>query len=88
MNCRRWWGGKARDSHHDRLTFPLPLFPPFTHSTQNPKGSSNEYAFDVAFDADASQSEVYEHTAKPHVPSVLDGYNVSILAYGATGAGT
>ena len=51
------------------------------------QGCSNEYAFDVAFDADASQSEVYGHTAKPHVPSVLDGYNVSILAYGATGAG-
>ena len=51
------------------------------------QGSSNEYAFDVAFDADASQADVYAHTAKPHVPSVLDGYNVTVFAYGATGAG-
>lgn len=81
-NCRRWWRNGREEIHsQDQLT----ILPP-PHPT--PKGSSNEYAFDVAFDADASQSEVYEHTAKLHVPSVLDGYNVSILAYGATGAGT
>lgn len=76
-----WWRKRKRFTVKPHL-FPTP------HPTQNSKGSSNEYAFDVAFDADASQSEVYEYTAKPHVPSVLDGYNVSILAYGATGAGT
>ena len=74
-------GEKRRDSQ-SRPTHYSPSPTPY------PKGSSNEYAFDVAFDADASQSEVYEHTAKLHVPSVLDGFNVSILAYGATGAGT
>ena len=52
------------------------------------QGSSNEYAFDAAFDDKSSQAEVYEHTAKRHIPSVLDGYNVTVFAYGATGAGT
>lgn len=51
------------------------------------QGSSNEYAFDHAFDANASQAQVYEQAAKPHVPAVLDGYNVTVFAYGATGAG-
>lgn len=51
------------------------------------QGSSNEYAFDAAFDADASQAQVFEQTAKPHIPAVLDGYNVTVFAYGATGAG-
>lgn len=51
------------------------------------QGSSNEYAFDAAFDADATQAQVFEKTAKPHIPAVLDGYNVTVFAYGATGAG-
>lgn len=51
------------------------------------QGSVNEYQYDVAFDADSSQTEVYEHTAKPHISSVVDGINVSCFAYGATGAG-
>lgn len=57
------------------------------HYLRSQQGSSNRYAFDAAFDADASQASVYEKTAKPHIPAVLDGYNVTVFAYGATGAG-
>jgi kinesin family protein 18/19 len=47
----------------------------------------NEYAFDAAFPPTASQDEVYRGTAANHVLDVLEGINVTIMAYGATGAG-
>jgi len=49
--------------------------------------SLNEYAFDAAFDEGATQLEIYENTTKPFISSVLNGYNVTVFAYGATGAG-
>ncbi|EQC32541.1 hypothetical protein SDRG_09864 [Saprolegnia diclina VS20] len=51
------------------------------------KGSSNEYAYDIAFSEEATQDEVYERTVKNIIPTILDGYNATIFAYGATGAG-
>lgn len=33
------------------------------------------------------QEEVYEQTAKIVIPSVVNGYNATVFAYGATGAG-
>ena len=51
------------------------------------KGTVNEYAFDAVFDSSASQMEVYEKTAKPFIPKVIAGLNVTVFAYGATSAG-
>ncbi len=50
---------------------------------------SNErtYLFDAAFGADSTQAEVYAKTTQPLVKSVLEGYNATVFAYGATGAG-
>jgi hypothetical protein len=45
----------------------------------------NEYAFDTCFDENASQSEVYENTAKGFIPNLLLGLNVTVFCYGATG---
>eukprot|EP01039_Chlorochromonas_danica_P003878 gene3878-4236_t len=47
----------------------------------------NEYAFDEVFDDSADQLEVYQRTAQPYISKVLEGYNVTVFAYGATGAG-
>jgi len=47
----------------------------------------NEYAFDHAFGPQASQEDVYNQACRKQVKSVLDGYNLTIFAYGATGAG-
>ena len=44
-------------------------------------GSVNEYQFDEAFDAKVPQQEVYERTAKRLIPSVLEGFNVTVFAY-------
>jgi hypothetical protein len=49
--------------------------------------SLNEYGFDAAFDSSSAQIEIYEKTAKPYIPTLLEGYNVTVFAYGATGAG-
>ncbi|KAI6083956.1 kinesin-domain-containing protein [Hypoxylon rubiginosum] len=45
------------------------------------------FAFDRIFDENTSQTEVYEATTKNLLDSVLDGYNATVFAYGATGCG-
>lgn len=45
------------------------------------------FAFDRVFDENANQSDVYEATTKNLLDSVLDGYNATVFAYGATGCG-
>ena len=47
----------------------------------------NEYAFNIAFDEESSQLDVYNQTAKDYIPNVFQGQNVTVFAYGATGAG-
>eukprot|EP00127_Corallochytrium_limacisporum_P004776 Clim_evm2s175 gene=Clim_evmTU2s175 len=45
------------------------------------------YAFDRVFDEESTQQEVFEGTTKPLIDNVLNGYNATVFAYGATGAG-
>ncbi|KAK6077117.1 kinesin motor domain-containing protein [Seiridium cupressi] len=45
------------------------------------------FAFDRVFDENTTQSDVYEGTTKNLLDSVLDGYNATVFAYGATGCG-
>ncbi|KAG6199809.1 hypothetical protein E4U35_006512 [Claviceps purpurea] len=45
------------------------------------------FAFDRVFDENTTQSDVYEGTTKSLLDSVLDGYNATVFAYGATGCG-
>lgn len=45
------------------------------------------FAFDRVYDDNATQMEVYESTTKTLLDSVLDGYNATVFAYGATGCG-
>ncbi|XP_021119613.1 kinesin-like protein KIF18A isoform X2 [Heterocephalus glaber] len=46
-----------------------------------------KFVFDTVFDETSTQLEVFEHTTKPVLRSFLNGYNCTVLAYGATGAG-
>ncbi|KAL2914435.1 Kinesin-like protein kif19 [Polyrhizophydium stewartii] len=43
--------------------------------------------FDGVFDETASQTHVFDHTVRHLIDSVLHGFNATVLAYGATGAG-
>ncbi|XP_040463733.1 kinesin-like protein KIF18A isoform X1 [Falco naumanni] len=46
-----------------------------------------KFVFDAVFAEDSSQMEVFEHTTKSVIDGFLNGYNCTVLAYGATGAG-
>eukprot|EP00940_MAST-03C_sp_MAST-3C-sp2_P001461 g1461.t1 len=53
-------------------------------------GAYYEFKFDHAFghgSEQQSQSQVYETTTQPVIKTVLKGLNVTVFAYGATGAG-
>jgi len=50
-------------------------------------GSLHEYGFDAAFPEEATQYDVYEKTAKQFLHHAINGINVTVFAYGATGAG-
>ena len=45
------------------------------------------FGFDRIFDENTTQEEVFEATTKDLLDSVLDGYNATVFAYGATGCG-
>ncbi|KMU77470.1 kinesin-2 subunit [Coccidioides immitis RMSCC 3703] len=45
------------------------------------------FMFDRVFDENTTQGEVYEATTRNLLDSVLDGYNATVFAYGATGCG-
>lgn len=45
------------------------------------------FGFDRIFDENITQADVYEATTRNLLDSVLDGYNATVFAYGATGCG-
>jgi kinesin family protein 18/19 len=49
------------------------------------RSRERKYMFDVVSDARAEQQDVYAATAKILLSSVLEGYNATVFAYGATG---
>ncbi|NXK12695.1 KI18B protein, partial [Herpetotheres cachinnans] len=51
------------------------------------QGKDMKFVFDRVFDEGATQEEVFQHTTCEVLDSVLNGYNCSVFAYGATGAG-
>ncbi|NXG81750.1 KI18B protein, partial [Stercorarius parasiticus] len=51
------------------------------------QGKDLKFAFDRVFGDKATQEEVFQHTTRDVLDSVLNGYNCSVFAYGATGAG-
>lgn len=51
------------------------------------KAESKQYAFDRVFREDSTQLQVFEQTTKPLISHVLNGYNATVFAYGATGCG-
>ncbi|RDL42450.1 Kinesin-like protein [Venustampulla echinocandica] len=46
-----------------------------------------QFAFDRVFDENTTQADVYEATTRGLLDSVLEGYNATVFAYGATGCG-
>ena len=46
-----------------------------------------EFKYDFAFDEKSDQEEVYQFTTANLVKQVINGYNTTVFAYGATGTG-
>ncbi|XP_015670870.1 kinesin-like protein KIF18A [Protobothrops mucrosquamatus] len=46
-----------------------------------------KFVFDAVYDEHSTQLEVFEDTTKTFLGGFLNGYNCTVLAYGATGAG-
>ncbi|XP_078093208.1 kinesin-like protein KIF18A [Mustelus asterias] len=51
------------------------------------KNKDLKFVFDRVFNETSTQQEVFEFTTKPILEGVLNGYNCSVFAYGATGSG-
>ncbi|KAM6108023.1 kinesin-like protein KIF18B [Pterocles gutturalis] len=51
------------------------------------QGKGMKFVFDRVFGETATQEEVFQHTTHGVLDGVLNGYNCSVFAYGATGAG-
>ena len=48
---------------------------------------NQNFAFDVVYNQASTNAQVFEGTTKDLVETVISGYNCSVFAYGATGAG-
>ncbi|XP_035695152.1 kinesin-like protein KIF19 isoform X4 [Branchiostoma floridae] len=51
------------------------------------RSREKQYVFDYSFDGRSTQEEVYAYTTRPLIESVIEGFNATVFAYGATGAG-
>ncbi|NXH18452.1 KI18A protein, partial [Bucco capensis] len=59
-----------------------------THRDINKRTKKDlKFVFDAVFAESSSQLEVFENTTKSVIDGFLNGYNCTVLAYGATGAG-
>lgn len=57
------------------------------HMPQGKRVKDQTFGFDRVFDENTTQGDVYEATTRGLLDSVLDGYNATVFAYGATGCG-
>lgn len=51
------------------------------------ENKDKKFAFDAVFAPGSTNQQVFEGTTKDLVETVFNGYNCSVFAYGATGAG-
>ena len=47
----------------------------------------HQFFFDYVFGQSATQEEVYQNTTQKLLPGIIDGFNATVFAYGATGSG-
>ncbi|RPA87584.1 kinesin-domain-containing protein [Ascobolus immersus RN42] len=66
---------------------PLARFGKQILGPQGKRVKDMRFGFDKIFDEDATQEEVYQATSQKLLDNVLDGFNATVFAYGATGCG-
>ena len=60
---------------------------PNNSNTNNTRSREQTMAFDFAFDKNETQEQIFNSTTKFLIDGVVNGYNATVFAYGATGAG-
>ncbi|KAJ1919831.1 tubulin-dependent ATPase kip3 [Mycoemilia scoparia] len=58
-----------------------------TPAASNKRNKDVRFVFDKVFGPDCEQREVYEGTTRSLLDSVMNGFNATVFAYGATGCG-
>ncbi|PQE20415.1 kinesin family protein [Rutstroemia sp. NJR-2017a BBW] len=66
---------------------PVTRFSKTVVSNMGKRVKDQTFAFDRVFDENTTQGDIYESTTRGLLDSVLDGYNATVFAYGATGCG-
>ena len=66
---------------------PVQKFSRSVVSNMGKRVKDQTFGFDRVFDENTTQGDVYEATTRGLLDSVLDGYNATVFAYGATGCG-
>ncbi|TVY29949.1 Kinesin-like protein [Lachnellula hyalina] len=66
---------------------PVQKFSRSVVSNMGKRVKDQQFAFDRVFDENTTQADVYEATTRGLMDSVLEGYNATVFAYGATGCG-
>ncbi|KAB8304132.1 hypothetical protein EYC80_003552 [Monilinia laxa] len=66
---------------------PITRFQTKVVSNMGKRVKDQTFAFDRVFDDNTTQGDVYEATTRGLLDNVLDGYNATVFAYGATGCG-
>ncbi|KAK6613627.1 kinesin motor domain-containing protein [Botrytis cinerea] len=66
---------------------PMTRFQSKVVSNMGKRVKDQTFAFDRVFDDNTTQGDVYESTTRGLLDNVLDGYNATVFAYGATGCG-
>lgn len=56
-----------------------------TYDSESIEFKNHTFTYDYVFGMEMSQAELYQSTAAPMLKSFLDGFNVTIIAYGQTG---
>ena len=54
---------------------------------KNNQIKEQQFFFDNVFDKNTSQQEIYNKTTKCLLEGIIEGFNATVFAYGATGAG-
>ncbi len=58
-----------------------------TNNTKSNQIKEQQFFFDYVFDKNSSQKTIYEYTTKHLLLGLLEGFNATVFAYGATGSG-
>ena len=56
-------------------------------SKKNNQIKEQQFFFDFVFGKNTSQQEIYTKTTKPLLEGIIEGFNATVFAYGATGSG-